>query len=415
MIENIDEELAKYGLTRQGYEDCLADIRNKLNSNNDMDWDEIVAKYNLPLSRDCVRKASSARPFGFVFVEEYMKSAGKNTKSDNVKNGYLAMLRQEKEEVKIERQKLSDEKLEYNRWLREQARDDLIFEKINAAIKGLPPIDIPEPIAKNENSKTGILCFGDTHYGTEFEIKGLDGEVINRYNPDVFEQRMWDLFWQVVTKVVEKEELDTIKVYDLGDEIDGILRCSQLMKLRYGVVEQAIRYAEFICRWLGLLTNYVNVEYQMVGGNHSELRMISQPKGTFKDDNMAEVVREYIAIRMEGNENFTMTKNESGLIFDTIQGYNVLGIHGEVRNMTKALQDFSNVYNKKIDVLIGGHNHHLYTETCGVNRDVVSIPSIIGIDDFSMSLQRVSNPGATFLIIEEKKGLVEQTTFKFSV
>ena len=64
----------------------------------------------------------------------------------------------------------------------------------------------------------------------------------------------------------------------MGDFNDGILRVSQLMKLRYGVVDGTIKYADFISNWLNELTKYVRVKYQSTNGNHSELRMLGQPK-----------------------------------------------------------------------------------------------------------------------------------------
>ena len=153
----------------------------------------------------------------------------------------------------------------------------------------------------------------------------------------------------------------------------------------------------------------------MVEGNHSELRMISQPKGTFINDNMSQIVREFIKTKLGDNPNFTMKENPSGLIYDNILGYNLLGIHGEVKNLSNALQAFCNLYNTNLDILVGGHMHHYKSETVGVNKDIISVPSIIGIDDYSVSLLRTSNAGASFIVIERNKGVVDQMTFKFSV
>ena len=412
MIE-IDKELGKYGLTRESYEQCLADIDFKLSGLTDMDWAEIVEKYNLGIHPDTLRKASQTI-FGGAFVSDYMKER-LAANAHEAANGYLAALKAEKHEITKEKQKLRDEKLEYNRWLRTEARDEALIERIREAIWSLPNLPVPEVAIHMGGSgkRVGVLCFGDTHYGTEFTIKGLHGETINAYSPEVFEARMNELLTQTIEKV-KREGLEVINVYSLGDEIDGILRASQLMKLRYGVVESTIRYADYITRWLTSLTQYVTVVFQMAMGNHSELRMIGQPKGTFEDDNMAKVIKEFISVRMDDNPNFMMAENESGLIYDDILGYKVLGIHGEVKNLATAIQSFSNTYNTQIDILIGGHMHHLKTETVGVNKDIVSVPSIIGIDGYAMKLGKTSNPGALFLMIESGKGVVEQTIFKFS-
>ena len=335
--------------------------------------------------------------------KNYIDAKTMFTKQEATSDGIADELAAKLREINKERVKLRTEKLEYNRWLREEARDELICEKIVDAIRTYSTIETPKPIIIDKPSKSAILAFGDEHYGVEFTIYGLHGEIINAYSPEIFEQRMWTLFYKTL-EIVEREGLDTLYVFSLGDFTDGILRCSQLMKLRYGVVEGTVRYANFISNWLNELTKYVKVKYQMTYGNHSELRMLGQPKGTFKEENTGLFVREMISTRLENNPNFEMIINPTGLIFDTIEGFDTLGIHGEVRNMENAIKDFSNTYNTDIRILIGGHMHHYKAETVGVDREVMNVPSIIGIDSFSMSLNKTSNPGAILRVIEQGNG-----------
>lgn len=330
---------------------------------------------------------------------------------ENFTNEEMMTIEEHKRELEKAKIKLRTEKLEYNKWLREEARDELICEKICDAIKTNNSLVSPEPIIVDKANRSAVLAFGDEHYATEFTIYGLYGEIINSYSPEIFEQRMWDLFYQVID-IIQKEELTTLYVFALGDFTDGILRCSQLMKLRYGVVEGTVKYANFIANWLNELSKYVKVKYQMVYGNHSELRMLGQPKGTFKEENTGMFVREMIKTYLEGNPNFEMIINPTGLIFDNIEGLNVLGIHGEVKNMENAIKDFSNTYNTNIQILLGGHMHHYKAETVGINKDVINVPSIIGIDDYSMSLNKTSNPGAVLFCIEENKGVTLEYKIK---
>lgn len=327
--------------------------------------------------------------------------------------GEYADLQELKRELQKERVKLQTEKSEYARWIREEARDDLIAEKIVEAIRDLPPVKIPEFYRIHPCGRSAILAFGDEHYGAEFKINGLHGEVINEYSPEIFERRMWELQSEVFD-LIEKENISVLNVYSLGDFADGILRCEQLRKLRYGVIESTVRYANFIAEWLNKLTERVIVKYQMTYGNHTELRLIGQPKGAFKDENTGLFVREIIATRLENNPNFFMVKNPTGLIYDEVAGFEVLGIHGEVSNMENAINQFSNTYKTPIDILIGGHMHHYKTETVGRNREVINVPSIVGIDDYAMQINKTSNPGATLLLLEEGKGIVTEHHIKMN-
>ena len=375
----------------------------------DSTWEELTPRLNTELGiEETEWRGSSA----FRKAYRWMQRA-----YDNVfrQNGFIGTqgddLDVKKRALEKEKIKLQTEKLEYNKWLREEARDELICEKICNEIKANNSLVAPKPLVVDKAHRSAVLAFGDEHYAAEFTIYGLYGEIINSYNPEIFEQRMWDLFYQTVD-IIQKEELTTLYVFSLGDFTDGILRCSQLMKLRYGVVEGTVKYANFIAHWLNELSKYVKVKYQMVYGNHSELRMLGQPKGTFKEENTGMFVREMIKTYLCDNPNFEIIVNPTGLIFDTIEGINVLGIHGEVRNMENAIKDFSNTYNTNIQILIGGHMHHYKAETVGVNKDVINVPSIIGIDDYSMSLNKTSNPGAVMFLIEENKGVTLEYKIK---
>lgn len=375
----------------------------------DITWVEVAEFFNKEFREDETQyyDSSAYRKRYKNFSDAYEELFSQ----ENFTNEEMMTIEEHKRELEKAKIKLRTEKLEYNKWLREEARDELICEKICDEIKNNNSLIAPEPIIVDKTNRSAVLAFGDEHYATEFTIYGLYGEIINSYSPEIFEQRMWDLFYQVID-IIQKEELTTLYVFALGDFTDGILRCSQLMKLRYGVVEGTVKYANFIANWLNELSKYVKVKYQMVYGNHSELRMLGQPKGTFKEENTGMFVREMIKTYLEGNPNFEMIINPTGLIFDNIEGLNVLGIHGEVKNMENAIKDFSNTYNTNIQILLGGHMHHYKAETVGINKDVINVPSIIGIDDYSMSLNKTSNPGSVLFCIEENKGVTLEYKIK---
>lgn len=320
-------------------------------------------------------------------------------------------------ELKKEKIKLQTEKLEYNRWLREEARDELICERICEAIKNLPPLEVPSilpahVVGRVYGNREGCLLTADPHYGVDLKITGLFGEIINEYSPEIFEERMWDLLTQVVD-ICEKEGFTSLHVYDLGDEVDGMLRVSQLFKLRYGVIESTVRYGRFITEWLNELSKHVYVKYQMVkDSNHCQLRMLNQPKNTFKDDNMSYIITEKLMDRLENNPNFEFIQNPTGYIFDNIVGYNVFGCHGEIKSMEQAIKDFSRTYKVDIDFMVGGHKHHQSSTNIGIQSDIISAPSIIGVDDYALSLNKTSDPGATLFVLEQGKGKVMEYNIK---
>lgn len=316
----------------------------------------------------------------------------------------LETLREEKRELEKLKKQIQTEKIEYNKWLREEARDKLITEKIVNAINNQEKFYIPSPIIIDTISKReGLLCFGDEHVGTEFVVKGLFGETINEYNLDVFYRRMSDLLTQTV-KIIKKENIDILNIFSLGDFTDGVLRVSQLKNLKYGVVESTVLYANYISEWLNELSKYVKIRFQTVQGNHSQLRLLDQVKGTFEHENMEMIVSNTIKYRLKDNPNFKYIDTMNGMMINKICGFNFVGIHGEVKSMEQALKDYQLMYDIKIDYLIAGHLHHSKSETIGIDKEVINVPSIIGVDPYSIKLRKTSNAGATLLIISEEYG-----------
>lgn len=375
----------------------------------DLNWTDLTNVLNNELRPDCpYQEAAYRKPY--TSAKAYYDDVFAKREPDT----FVQSLQDAARNLQIERVKLSTEKLENNRWIREYARDELIAEKIIDAIQNVQPLTPPSPSGYRMdagNGREAILAFGDEHFGAEFEIKGLRGEIINAYSPEIFESRMQDLLDQTIA-IVLKENISLLNVYELGDFCDGILRVGQLMKLRYGVVDSTIIYANYIADWLNQLSSYVPIRFQMVSGNHSELRLLDSKKGQFERENMTRIVLELICARLAGNDNIEIVQNPTGLIFDSVCGMTVLGVHGEVKNIERALKDFSMAYNVHIDCLLAGHLHHNEQETIGVGIETIRVPSIIGVDSFAMKLNRTSRPGATLFFLENGLGKTQEYAIK---
>lgn len=332
---------------------------------------------------------------------------------DNSEDKYLKELTAQKREIEKERKKLQSEKLEYNRWLRENARDELIAEKICEAIATLPPLKSVEPTYIQPENKEYLLCLADAHFGIEFCLKDLFGNVINEYSPEIFYQRMDELFSRTV-EIIQKENISTLNVWELGDGIQGILRLnSQLMKLRYGIIDSSIIYANYLANWLNDLSEYVHINFQMVlDSNHNQLRICGAPKNAFTEENMSKAMLVLIKERLKNNPNIEIIDNPTGMNYQIMCNYNILGIHGEVKDSGNAANELSKVYQVPVDYLIGGHVHHLNTKEIGINSEAIGVRSIIGVNPYGLSLRKTSDAGSSLFVFEEGRGLVQTYSIK---
>ena len=111
-------------------------------------------------------------------------------------------------ELKSERIKIQTANLEYNANARAEARGNLFLERIAEAINRLEPVKVKHIIHKPFNQgRTGLLCISDLHAGSTYEIKGLYNEVVNSYNFEVMQDRLWKLIGLVEADCVEYDNL----------------------------------------------------------------------------------------------------------------------------------------------------------------------------------------------------------------
>ena len=227
---------------------------------DDLDWEDIVTLLNLDCHRDSLRKAANVTEYSGYRVMQYFKEK-LETQNHGDSDSYIRELEEKKQQLIKERAKLHTEKLEYNRWLREDARDELFEEKVLAAIKeNLNRTDPPHKVGGFHTSRFGLLNIADCHFGKDFKIYGLDNRVINAYSPEIFFMRMETLYNEVVD-YAHKENLTGFKIFNLGDALDGFLRNSQLWTLRYGVTESAVIFGEYMGKWLPRHSKYYKCSY----------------------------------------------------------------------------------------------------------------------------------------------------------
>lgn len=367
------------------------------------DFQEIYkALYDIDISSTEARK----RIYG---LKDHFEAVESETVENITDNSILDEIDMKLLEIQKENKKKQTINLEINKNLRLISRGEMTQDAIIEAIKNLTPFEVVSSLNINNNHKEGILPITDTHFGKQTLVKGLRGEILNEYNEEIFQARMEKLLNEVIS-ICEKENITKLNITLQGDLIDGILRMSQLNKLQYGIIDSVMRFSEYIATWFNELSKYVNCEIYSCLGNHSEIRPLGSKNGEFKEENMEKIIIWFLQNRLENNENIIINNIEGDFIFFNCLGLNIMGSHGQERNLEIAIKDYESLYNVNIDMFLGGHLHSKDTKSIGINhnglsdKEYIRIKSICGIDDFSMKLRKASSPGSTLLVLEEGKG-----------
>lgn len=256
--------------------------------------------------------------------------------------------------------------------------------------------------------RTLVLCIADCHFGAEWIVRGLRGEILNRYNPEVFAERMDDLLMQV-RDIIDRESISDVQLLLCGDSLDGMLRPSQLMKLRWGVIESCMRFSEHMAQWIAALSQYATVSVCGVDGNHTETRSLNSKRGDFPGENLEKVIFWFLAERLKDVPGVlvdSVTEQQKHL---TVQGFSILLTHGtDIKSLENAAKQTMLLYGESIDYLICGHKHREQEYVSGYtdqgNAVVIRVPSLCGMDEYAQRLGYGGRPGALAMVLEAGYG-----------
>ena len=322
-------------------------------------------------------------------------------------NGMLALEPAEAQTENV--QQLRDLRNEINQTYRAASRSEALRDAVIRAAREMPPVLVPVGIEHNPVGKrTLVLCIADCHYGAEWTVRGLRGETLNRYSPEVFCGRMADLLQQV-RAILEKEQIDDVQLLLCGDSLDGMLHPSQLLKLRWGVVESCMRFSEYMAQWINALSEDATVSVCGVDGNHTETRTLNSKRGEFPGENLEKVIFWFLSERLRTNPNVIEDAVTEQRKHVSVQGFNLLLTHGtDIKSMENAAKQAMLLYNEPIDYLICGHKHREQEYVSGYtdqgNSVVVRVPSICGMDEYAQRLGYGGKPGALGMVLESGYG-----------
>lgn len=393
-MTDIDQELSKFGLDRERYELCLKDIQDKMNGTNDMDWAEIVAKYGIDCHSDTLRKASQTI-FGGKFVADYF--AEKNA-VDTASEGYIAQLRLEREELKKERQKLSDERTDYQRSLREQARRESFLEVIERGLaRQVKPLDYHEtPVISTDEDM--VVCLSDLHAGIDVQ------NWWNTYNTDILRRRLAK-YIDEVKGIQAVHQCHRCELVLGGDAVSGLIHPNLRLQNNENVVEQikiAITYiGEFVT---ALQDSFEEIRVHSVSGNHSRL---SPDKAEHLNGEELDALIPFCLKMMFAN-NPSVTICEDGYIDNSINTFVTRGgklfylVHGDKDTPSNVVKNLTLMSGKKPDAVLMAHRHHnAYDTQYGVK--VIQMGCVVGTDDHCVDLRISGEPEQCVIITTRER------------
>ena len=400
-----EKKLAEYGLDCETYERMLDDCTKKVSGVSDDDWADILARYNVSLHYDSLRKAQQTI-FGGAFVKQYFEEKNATSVSEDA---YLIKLQNEKEEIRKERIKLQTANLERSRIDRNEARHEMYYEQVGSVCTSLP---LPEfkplfEIGKGDKVEY-VVALSDLHYGSIFK------SINNEYSPEIFKERLEYLVDRLYQFVIDKQ-INVLNVVCLGDVIQGILRLSDLRINETSVVKATVEVSRLLAQFLNALSEFVNVNYYHVpSSNHGQIRYLNAKASELSDEDFEYVVSNYIKDLCSANGRINVILAEQGnqYVELNVNGSTIVAMHGhQVKNVESALKDLSILLGKEINTLLLGHYHSAReitsNEGCLEDCEVLVCPSFVGSDPYADSLMKGSKAAVKIFGYDELYGHTE--------
>lgn len=328
-------------------------------------------------------------------------------------NAYLEEIKEATHKLEKERQKLYATKIEAARNLRQESRSELFYENIKNTIETLPMPNIRLiSLPKHPSKKEYVLCLADIQMGAKFELPN------NSYSMSICEQRFTQLLTDVV-QYVKENNIAKLHVIGLGDDVQGVLRLSDLKLNETSVVEATVMVARMIACFLNQLSAYCYIEYYHTPtSNHSQTRPLGSKASELACEDMEYVIGNYISDMLLANNRVSVhLNNDYDYIEVPIFDFNVLAMHGHtIKNLDTALKDLSVTHRKLIDYIFVGHWHNGKVipgnEHDNHDTEVLMCPSFQGTDPYAFYKLGLSSKAACkMFVFDEKYGCVE--TIKF--
>lgn len=390
---DIQNELKKRNLTEERYEKMLDDFQAKTHHESDYDWIELSEKWNLNWSGDACRKSCQMPLLGSSFVKQYYEEKyAKSNSSD--KHEYIDKLEEKRIELEKEKIKLRDERNEYNKIIRQQARresfKDLIKRIILEEVK-------PLPIITNEkicNGNTSLLVsLTDIHTGIEVD------HYLNTFNQDVLENRL-KKYTEKIIKIGNVHSSTECHIV-IGEIISGLIHNNLRLQNNMNIIEQFKYISELITNMLiSLSLKNNNIYVYITPGNHS--RITPNKNDSLDGENMDVLLPFYLKARLQNFSSIHIMENEKDpeIAMFKIRNSLIYSSHGHKDSPESVVQNLTMLYGDKPDIVLLGHRHTNGMKTV-FDTKVISSGSVSGADEYALSIRKATKAEQTVSVIDD--------------
>lgn len=250
-------------------------------------------------------------------------------------------------------------------------------------------INKTQPI-RSSDKVTAVLQLSDWHV-----LKNINNQ-FNLYNADIVIERVS----KIISKTIQKSKIHGVTdliVEINGDMVEGIIQVSARNGEECDVVHQILFVSELLAKSINeLLPNYETLKVVTTLGNHG--RIYADKKMGYTHENFEMLIPEFLQLRL-GNNVPIITSDGMDFVSYEIGGELICVAHGQNDKMSKVIVDFAKMYKRVPKEIHLGH-YHAYKDINDCDIMVTVNGSLVGTDDYAISLRKVTKPAQNFIVYD---------------
>lgn len=361
----------------------------------DMTWAELADIFNKELRDPSDEWSESTYRKKYRLCQQYRDEFSSDvTESDDAKE-----LRELRRELEKERVKIRDERNEYRRLIREQARQDSFLEQIYRTIAEFEYKPLPEVEKCVEcYSSCGMLIpLYDFHYGLQVD------NWFNKYNGDVVHKRLQKYLNRI--KEIQGTHSCTEAHVVISEILAGVIHTGTRLDSNQNVIEQFLNASNHIAWFLReLSTVFQEIDVYVAPGNHS--RIFPKKEENRKGENMDHLLLPLLEAKLQliDNVKFNFNDIDESIALFSIYGNSVVAAHGDLDSPETILRNMTEMLGIQFKIALLGHKHTNQYITVNGGQKVIQTGSISGVDNYCIQHRLKGQPEQAVSIID-KNGL----------
>lgn len=319
-------------------------------------------------------------------------------------NEEMLTLAEQKRELEKAKIKLRDERLDYQKTVREEARKESIVDLVRRVFVGtVVPFEYsPSHNTYRTSTDEMVICLSDLHAGIVCD------NYWNQFNINILRERLHKYLDEI--REIQRTHLCK-KCYVVlgGDNVSGLIHSNLRLQNNENVVQQLKIASEYIGNFIHELVKmdmFAEIEVCSVAGNHS--RMSQNKEDHLKGEELDELIPFYLNLMFANID--MVTVHQDSPIDSSINSFTTGGnklfyiVHGDKDSVNKVVADLTLMVGRKPDGIIMGHRHHNALDSAH-NVKVVQCGCVVGTDTHCVDLRISGEPEQCVFITNHKRAV----------